>query len=225
MLPTASVVRPSCRSRGPLDAWLAWTRARRPCRLCARGRRRVGSCVHVRSCEPPIAVDASAANRRGAIGPMPHGFALWIMGIVDHAVNDGCEVLADRDDEATRRQLAVEEMDSAALADRHCRRPEEAQRPHVVLEPLARRMDTVASRGPARLPLAPSATGQRGVDLDVGAPASDRHRTHYAVSGAAPASSITPSTVVVDKPHGLHLHTLLYQTALGYSTARCSRAA
>src|SRR5690349_3888901 len=100
-----------------------------------------------------------------------HASVCRIVGVVDNAVDDCRVVLAYRDDETTARQFILTEMDLAAGADLHRRRPRKAERAHVVLEPFAPDVDAAPSgcRSLTALPgaLRASASSERRVDLGI----------------------------------------------------------
>src|SRR3990167_3043846 len=71
--------------------------------------------------------------------------ALWVMRVVDHAIDHGGVVSADGDHKPPHGEVAVAQMDFAPGPDRHRRNPFEAKLAHIVLEPLALDSDPISS--------------------------------------------------------------------------------
>lgn len=133
---------------------------------------------------------------------------LRIVGIVDHAVDDGGIVLAERDDQGASWKLAVVEMHGATTADVHRRRPHPSQARHVVLEPLALMID--AEPGcpfaaplfvPSGLSLTSVTRRHRVIDLNIGKTCRYRNRASDTISGLPFEASAFAPTVIGNKSH------------------------
>jgi hypothetical protein len=95
------------------------------------------------------------------------------VGVVQDAVDHGGTMLAHHHDQAAWRQLVGAQVDLAARSDLHCRMPDEAERCHVILEPLPLGDDAIArrTRAPAGSPgraLHTVAVGEGIIDLAIG---------------------------------------------------------
>jgi hypothetical protein len=70
----------------------------------------------------PISVDASCSA------------TTWIVSIVDHAIDNGCEMFRYTDDQSPRGQFVGAQMHGATGADLHRRSPDPAERLHDSLD-------------------------------------------------------------------------------------------
>ena len=129
------------------------------------------------------------------------------MGVVDDAIDDGGVVPAQGDDDLAARQFAGPQMDLAAGADLHRRRPHEPKRGHVVLEQLAPCVDAIGGGlHTGFLPLLGFGhrrhdVGERGVDFLIRTPADDGDRAGDTVARCTLEASRSATAVVDDDPH------------------------
>src|SRR5882724_4538636 len=94
----------------------------------------------------PISVNATRTVYVFLVGVFTKRKALGIARIVYHSIDHGDRMAADVYDKPPGWQFVFAQVNLASASDLHRRRPDESQRFHIILEPLAFDFDTKAGR-------------------------------------------------------------------------------